>query len=70
MDDLEVHLMWVMVRDTIQRDVDNALYWYEQPNAARQTWVLYRSWLTFLWAFGNFVPAEDDTYKPLNLVAL
>ena len=57
---LEAHLLWVVVRDTLLPDVENAMYWYEQPKEARATWLRYNSWLTYLWAFMNYSPPAEE----------
>lgn len=57
---LHASLLWVMVRDTIQRDVEDSMYWYEQPKEARKSWVLLQSWLTYLKVFRNYTPPAGE----------
>ena len=57
---MDAHQMWVKVRDTIQRDVEDSLYWYEEPEAARRSWVLLQSWLTYLQVFLNYTPPVGE----------
>lgn len=50
------HFYWIAVVQPIQQDVENAMYWYEQPEEARKSWVLLQSWLTYLQVFMNYTP--------------
>ncbi len=57
---LVAHFYWIAVVQPIQQDVENAMYWYEQPEEARKSWVLLQSWLTYLQVFMNYTPPVGE----------
>ena len=58
--EIEGHFLWIAVAQPIQRDIENAEYWYEQPKEARQSWILLQSWLTYLQVFMNYTPPVGE----------
>jgi hypothetical protein len=57
---LEAHLLFVIMRDTLLPSLLNQSFWIERPKAYRSVWVTYHSWLNYLWAFHDYSPATHQ----------